>query len=560
MALLLCSVTVGVATGAIGWGDPVAVSDTKPDDALHKPSFPAAAFNAADGETLVAFAANGPVGGEYVVRGHRVTRSGAETGDDVTLSGDTNTLNHVRAAVAADPEHDRWLVVWPAFPDGGGDQDVFGQLVDGNGDEIGGDFPISGPPDDDLIGSTPAVAYNASTDEYLVVWDRQGALPAPQIWAQRVTAAGAVSGDAFKVSKVDAISTDRFAISPAVAAAPSGEWLVVFTAEGVASRARKAEIFLQRVASSATPVAAAPSRISETTTDDDPDEDGASSPDVAVDPSDGRALVVFMKPPDADSSERIFGQLVGADGLPSGGDTQLTSVFGFVPRVAVDPGNGYMVVFAESVDQDADPIAQAVTAGGTPSGSHEAVAPGYADRSFDNLLAHDVVRLLPGPGRADVEGAWLAVFDMTDENFLPEVHAARSGPSAPTPTPTPGPTPTPPATPAATPTPTPTATPAAQRLPAFASVVTLPAAKRCASRRRFRIHVQVPKGLRATKVTVTVNGRRAKVVKGRRISAPVDLRGLPKGRFTVKIVVTFSDGRKVAGTRRYRTCVPGPRR
>jgi hypothetical protein len=55
---------------------------------------------------------------------------------------------------------------------------------------------------------------------------------------------------------------------------------------------------------------------------------------------------------------------------------------------------------------------------------------------------------------------------------------------------------------------------------------------------------------------VFVNGRQVKVVRGRRLVSPVDLRGLPKGRFVVKILVTTSSGRHLVGTRRYHTCIP----
>jgi hypothetical protein len=44
--------------------------------------------------------------------------------------------------------------------------------------------------------------------------------------------------------------------------------------------------------------------------------------------------------------------------------------------------------------------------------------------------------------------------------------------------------------------------------------------------------------------------------RGRRLRAPVDLRGLPRGRFTVRIVAVTRSGRRVTDTRRYVTCVP----
>jgi hypothetical protein len=92
--------------------------------------------------------------------------------------------------------------------------------------------------------------------------------------------------------------------------------------------------------------------------------------------------------------------------------------------------------------------------------------------------------------------------------------------------------------------------------PTFATVVVLPSARKCVSRRRFRIRLVQPSGDPLVSGKVFVNGRQVRVVKGSRLRAPVDLRGLPKGRFTVKIEVRTKSGETLRGTRRYRTCVP----
>jgi hypothetical protein len=57
-----------------------------------------------------------------------------------------------------------------------------------------------------------------------------------------------------------------------------------------------------------------------------------------------------------------------------------------------------------------------------------------------------------------------------------------------------------------------------------------------------------------------VNGRRVATRRGRRVTAPVDLRGLPRGRYRVSITVLLDNSRIVRGSRRYRTCVPRRRR
>lgn len=92
--------------------------------------------------------------------------------------------------------------------------------------------------------------------------------------------------------------------------------------------------------------------------------------------------------------------------------------------------------------------------------------------------------------------------------------------------------------------------------PAFGpgGVVVAPSNKRCVSRRKFRIRLRQPRRAKLVGATVKVNGRTVATRRGRRVTAPVDLRGLPRGRFTVSITILLDDGRIIRGTRRYRTC------
>jgi hypothetical protein len=112
----------------------------------------------------------------------------------------------------------------------------------------------------------------------------------------------------------------------------------------------------------------------------------------------------------------------------------------------------------------------------------------------------------------------------------------------------------PPAPGGSLPAPAPTPVPELVPLPGSSKVIALPSARRCASRRRFRIRIRQVSGLKYVSATVFVNGKRVKIVKSARLAAPVDLRGLPAGRFSAKIVVKIDDGRKLTGKRSYRTC------
>ena len=96
------------------------------------------------------------------------------------------------------------------------------------------------------------------------------------------------------------------------------------------------------------------------------------------------------------------------------------------------------------------------------------------------------------------------------------------------------------------------ATPAA-RSRSKAARLGLPSARRCISRRAFRVRVRAPRGERLAGVTVYVNGKRAAVASSRR--PRVVLRGLPKGRVRVRLAAVTVSGRHLRQTRVYRTCV-----
>ncbi len=101
-------------------------------------------------------------------------------------------------------------------------------------------------------------------------------------------------------------------------------------------------------------------------------------------------------------------------------------------------------------------------------------------------------------------------------------------------------------------------TPAAPQQPAAPAAGGVAGAKErsCVSRRVFRIRIRVPKGKKAVSAVVRVNGKKVKVVRGKRLRAAVRLRGLPKGRFSVRITVRLANGKRITGVRRYHTCIP----
>jgi hypothetical protein len=117
----------------------------------------------------------------------------------------------------------------------------------------------------------------------------------------------------------------------------------------------------------------------------------------------------------------------------------------------------------------------------------------------------------------------------------------------PPPPPEPGPEPSP--------TPTPSA-PLATPKPVVQQAAALPSNRRCVSRRRFRIRLRQTKADPLVRATVFLGKKKVRVVTGRRLTAVVDLRGLPKGRFTVRVVGVTRSGKQAVSQRKYRTCAP----
>lgn len=79
----------------------------------------------------------------------------------------------------------------------------------------------------------------------------------------------------------------------------------------------------------------------------------------------------------------------------------------------------------------------------------------------------------------------------------------------------------------------------------------------CLSRRSFVIHLPSRvRGRRVTSARVSVNGARARTVRGRRLATRISLAGIRAGRVRVRIVSRLAGGRKVTRTRTYRTCAP----
>jgi hypothetical protein len=97
--------------------------------------------------------------------------------------------------------------------------------------------------------------------------------------------------------------------------------------------------------------------------------------------------------------------------------------------------------------------------------------------------------------------------------------------------------------------------------PPLAQVLGLPSAQKCLSKRTLVVHVHAPVGQKPLSVKLTLGKKvlsSRKFTKGKSHKIPstvIDLKGLPKGTFTLKIVVKTKSGKSYTASRTYHTCV-----
>jgi plastocyanin len=109
--------------------------------------------------------------------------------------------------------------------------------------------------------------------------------------------------------------------------------------------------------------------------------------------------------------------------------------------------------------------------------------------------------------------------------------------------------------PAPTPIPTPGPPKPSQRRVPIQRLATLPRADGCLERDSLRLRLKrVVGSVVIDEARVFVGGRRVAVRRGDRLTVPVVAGRLPEGRFAVRVQATASNGDRLSGSRRYRTC------
>jgi hypothetical protein len=323
-------------------GSSFAISDMGPDgDTTYDAINPAVAYNPVDNEFLVVWRGDDDgVGfdGEFEVFGQRLTADTAlQIGtNDFRITDVGPAGSPVNSAGSPDVVHNstdnQYLVVWTNEGLGGLDNnehEMYGQRLSSTGAQIGtNDFRISqtgpdGDPAYDVFSS--AVAYNQTSNEYLVVWSGDDNTPPlvdseEEIFGQRLSATGgAIGADDFRISDMGPNGDPEYgAFSPAVAYNPvSNEYLVVWEGDDNAATVdEEFEVFGQRLSSAGAGTGANDFRVSDMGPDGDTQSYG-TQPAVAFDPAFGGYVVVWdgVDQPAPMALEReAYGQQLSATG------------------------------------------------------------------------------------------------------------------------------------------------------------------------------------------------------------------------------------------------------
>lgn len=251
------------------------------------------------------------------VYGRRIRADGVPASGDFRISGATGMSDQGGPALAWNGEANEYLVVWEDYrAQDTRSADIYGRLLGPTGTAL--------TPDRRLSAITtwsgqiaPAVVYNATADEYFVVWeDWRSDLSGGSIFGRRVTAAGAALGRDLRVSS----AAGNMSLQPALAwNATANEYFVVWEDQRNLD-ARNIDVFGRRLnGADATPLERERALSGASALADD------IAPSVAWSVASNEYLVAWQDARALDSRGlEVYGRRVGSDGRPKLGDFRLS--------------------------------------------------------------------------------------------------------------------------------------------------------------------------------------------------------------------------------------------
>ena len=387
LALLALGATLGAtvpasATTPLGTQQRVSVTGADGDAALDAFS-PSVAYNPAADQYLVAWSADTGAGDDEIfarlVDGGGVPLGAQFRVSDMGPDGDPDFDVQV-PAVAYNGRHGEYMIVWYGDDDAGplvdDEFEIFAQRLSAAGAQLGvNDRRISdmGPNGDaDFAARNPAIAYNATSDEYLVVWngdDGSGPLVdnEREVFSQRLSATGAQLGvNDRRISDMGPTGDASFAAEvPAVAHNPvANQYMVAWVGDDDTGTLVEGEdeIFVQRLGANGAEEGPNDRRVSAQGPDGN-QSFGVNLPSLAYNPAHDEYLVAWEGDDDTggkvSGGEEIFVQRLAATGAEVGADDQRISRMGpdgdtgfraNTPRLAVGAGGSEYLVALDGTD------------------------------------------------------------------------------------------------------------------------------------------------------------------------------------------------------------------
>jgi hypothetical protein len=301
------------------------------------------------------------------------TRGAQLVGPQIRVSGALATDDERHTAVAHNPAAGEHLVVWvDARNLATHGYEIYGQRIDASGQRIGGNVLISGPSATVDVEGPPGVAYNTTTNQYLVVWEdgRNYLTRGWDVYGQRIGAAGNRVGGSFRISGAAALADEY---GPAVVFnTATGQYLVAWE-DGRNTTTRGWDVYGQRVSVTGGRIGGN-FRISGPAAAGN--EFGAH---VAYNSAGNQYLVVWHDDRTTTTGDSdIYGQRVTATGSRVGGNFRISGPMAtageYSPSVAYNPaGNQYLVVWRDdrsTTTRGPDIFGQRVTATGSRVGGN----------------------------------------------------------------------------------------------------------------------------------------------------------------------------------------------
>jgi len=126
------------------------------------------------------------------IYGQILDSNGAQIGGNFSVTADTNA--QVSPSVAYDSVTQRFLVVWEDYRNMSGD--IYGQILDSNGAPIGSNFSISAAANGQVY---PSEAYDPVRQRYLVAWQDYRSGGTSDIYGQVISSNGSLVGSNFSI-------------------------------------------------------------------------------------------------------------------------------------------------------------------------------------------------------------------------------------------------------------------------------------------------------------------------------------------------------------------------